>query len=145
MGPPARIRYFPTLEFRICDLPMRLDETLAIAALIQATVVKLCKLHSNNQSFRLYRRMLLMENKWRAARYGIDGKLIDFGKRVEVSVRESHVRVSSTWWTTWLDELGSRGRDQLPSSDPGKKAPEPIASCASSTRTRRLQEQWSTT
>ncbi|QOY86947.1 carboxylate-amine ligase [Paludibaculum fermentans] len=79
---------FSTIEFRICDLPMRLDETIALAALIQATVVMLWKLHSNNQGFRLYRRMLLMENKWRAVRYGINGKLIDFGKRVEVPFRD---------------------------------------------------------
>jgi len=80
--------YYSTLEFRICDIPMRVDETLALAALIQATVAKLYKLHSMNQGFRLYRRALIMENKWRAVRYGIDGKLIDFGKRVEVPLRD---------------------------------------------------------
>jgi carboxylate-amine ligase len=79
---------FPTLEFRICDVPLRADETIALTALIQATVVKLWKLHSANQSFRIYGRALLMENKWRAARYGIDGKLIDFGKETEVPVRD---------------------------------------------------------
>jgi len=80
--------FFSTLEFRICDLPMRLDETIALAALIQATVAKLYKLYSANQGFRLYRRALIMENKWRASRYGIEGKLIDFGKQIEVPVRE---------------------------------------------------------
>ncbi len=80
--------FFDTLEFRICDIPMRLDETIALAALIQATVAKLYKLYSMNQGFRLYRRMLIMENKWRASRYGLAGKLIDFGKQVEVPVRE---------------------------------------------------------
>ena len=79
--------YFNTLEFRVCDLPMRLDETAALAALIQATVAKLYKLYSANQGFRLYRRALLMENKWRAARYGIEGQLIDFGKQTEVPFR----------------------------------------------------------
>jgi glutamate---cysteine ligase / carboxylate-amine ligase len=79
---------FPTLEFRICDVPLRADETLAITALIQATVAKLYKLHSANQGFRLYRRALIMENKWRAARYGIEGKIIDFGKQQEVPVRD---------------------------------------------------------
>ena len=63
--------HFDTLEFRICDIPMRMDETIALAALIQATVVMLWKLFSNNQGFRLYRRALIMENKWRAVRYGI--------------------------------------------------------------------------
>src|SRR5690348_473286 len=80
--------FFNTLEFRICDLPMRVDETIAIAALIQATVAKLYRLHSANQGFRLYRRALIMENKWRAARYGLEGKLIDFGKQKEVPVRD---------------------------------------------------------
>jgi carboxylate-amine ligase len=80
--------HFSTLEFRICDLPMRVDETLALAALIQATVVKLYDLFSANQGFRLYRRALIMENKWRAVRYGIDGKLIDFGRKVEVPFRQ---------------------------------------------------------
>jgi carboxylate-amine ligase len=80
--------FFKTLEIRICDIPLRLDETIALAALIQATVVKLYKLHSRNQSFRQYSRALIMENKWRAARYGISGKLIDFGKECEVSERD---------------------------------------------------------
>lgn len=78
---------FPTLEFRCCDVPMRVDETIALAALIQATVAKLYKLYSANQGFRLYRRALIMENKWRALRYGLDGDLIDFGKKSEVPLR----------------------------------------------------------
>ena len=80
--------YFPTLEFRVCDMPMRLDETVAIAALCQAVIAKLYQLHERNLSFRHYSRALIMENKWRAARYGLDGKLIDFGKQEEVPVRQ---------------------------------------------------------
>ncbi|MCL4793597.1 MAG: carboxylate-amine ligase [Bryobacteraceae bacterium] len=98
---------FNTLEFRICDLPLRLDETIALTALIQATVVMLWKLYSNNQGFRLYRRALIMENKWRAVRYGINGKLIDFGKRTEVPFRqlmEEYFQLIDPV----LDELGSR-------------------------------------
>jgi carboxylate-amine ligase len=79
--------YFPTLEFRICDIPMRVDETIAIAALCQAVIAKLYRLHEQNLSFRHYTRALIMENKWRAARYGLDGRLIDFGKQAEVPVR----------------------------------------------------------
>ena len=79
---------FSTLEVRICDLPMRVEETLAIAALIQATVAKLYKLHSRNQGYRLYSRALIMENKWRASRYGLDGMLIDFGREKELPERE---------------------------------------------------------
>jgi glutamate---cysteine ligase / carboxylate-amine ligase len=99
--------FFPTLEFRVCDLPMRLDETIAIAALIQATVAKLYKLHSQNQGFRLYRRLLIMENKWRAVRYGLDGKLIDFGKRIEVPVRDL-IYEYLHFIDDVVDELGSR-------------------------------------
>ncbi len=67
---------------------MRVDETIALAALIQATIAKLYKLHAANQGFRLYRRALVMENKWRASRYGLEGKLVDFGKQKEVPARE---------------------------------------------------------
>jgi glutamate---cysteine ligase / carboxylate-amine ligase len=80
--------FFNTIEFRICDIPMRVDETIALAALIQATVAKLYKLYTANQGFRLYRRALIMENKWRAARYGINGKMIDWGKQTQVPVRD---------------------------------------------------------
>ena len=86
--------FFNTMEFRVCDIPMRVDETIALAALIQATVAKLYKLHTANQGFRLYRRALIMENKWRAARYGLEGKLIDFGKQTEVPARDLILRVS---------------------------------------------------
>ena len=99
--------HFPTLEFRVMDLPMRIDETLAIAALCQATLAKLWKLHSNNQGFRLYRRLLIMENKWRAARYGLDGKLIDFGKQTEVPMRDLMLEYLH-FVDDVVDELGSR-------------------------------------
>lgn len=76
--------FYNTLEFRICDVQMTINETIALAALIQAVVVKLHKLIQKNLGFRIYERSLMMENKWRAARYGIHGKLIDFGKQEEV-------------------------------------------------------------
>ena len=98
---------FPTLEFRICDVPLRADETIAIAALIQATIAKLYKLHAANQGFRLYRRALIMENKWRALRYGLDGKLIDFGKEEEVPVRDLIYQYLE-FVDDVVDELGSR-------------------------------------
>lgn len=80
--------YFHTLEYRICDIPMRVDETICLAALIQAITAKLYKLIKQNLGFRLYRRALIAENKWRAARYGIHGKLIDFGKQEEVEFKK---------------------------------------------------------
>jgi glutamate---cysteine ligase / carboxylate-amine ligase len=99
--------FFSTLEFRICDIPMRLDETIAITALIQATMAKLYKLHAKNQGFRMYSRALIMENKWRAARYGIDGMLIDFGQEKEVPERELILEYLE-FVDDVLDELDSR-------------------------------------
>jgi len=99
--------FFNTLEFRVCDIPMRVEETIALAALIQATVAKLHKLYLANQGFRLYRRALLMENKWRAARYGLDGKLIDFGKQKEVPARDLILEYLD-FVDDVVDDLGSR-------------------------------------
>jgi glutamate---cysteine ligase / carboxylate-amine ligase len=99
--------FFNTIEFRVCDIPMRADETIALAALIQATVVKLYKLYEANQGFRLYRRALIMENKWRAGRYGLDGKLIDFGKQKEVPTRDL-IYEYLDFVNDVADELGSR-------------------------------------
>jgi glutamate---cysteine ligase / carboxylate-amine ligase len=70
--------FFPTLEFRICDIPTRVDDTIAIAALFQALVAKVNKLLDQNLTFRLHHKMLIEENKRRAVRYGLDGKMIDF-------------------------------------------------------------------
>jgi carboxylate-amine ligase len=80
--------YFPTLEYRICDVQLRIEETICIAAFFQAVTYKLWKLYDRNQGWRLYRRSLINENKWRAARFGIDGKLIDLGKKREVPTSE---------------------------------------------------------
>jgi carboxylate-amine ligase len=100
--------FFPTLEFRVCDVPMRIDETIALVALMQATIAKLYKLHTLNQDFRAYSRALLMENKWRAARYGLDGLLIDFGKAEEVPMRDLAGEYLE-FVDDVVDELGSRG------------------------------------
>jgi carboxylate-amine ligase len=79
---------FGTLEFRVCDVPTRPEAAIMLGALCQAIVVKLHRLYTRNLGFRLYRRALIEENKWRAARWGLDGKLIDFGKRAEVPMRD---------------------------------------------------------
>jgi carboxylate-amine ligase len=98
---------FPTLEFRICDIPTRVDDTVAIAALFQAIVAKLTKLIEKNLGFRLYRRMLIQENKWRAVRWGIDGKMIDFGKQKEVPTRDLILELLE-FVDDVVDVLGSR-------------------------------------
>ncbi|MFQ3630262.1 carboxylate-amine ligase [Roseiflexus sp.] len=99
--------YFGTLEFRICDAATRVDECIALAALMQALAVKLHLMFSENTTFRVYRRAVIMENKWRAQRWGLEGKLIDFGKRAEVEAKAlMHELVAFV--DEVLDELGSR-------------------------------------
>lgn len=98
---------YPTLEFRMCDVQLTVDDTIALAALIQAVVAKLYKLIDQNLGFRLYRRLYINENKWRASRYGVEGKLIDFGKQKEVPTRDL-VHELLDFVDDVLDELESR-------------------------------------
>jgi glutamate---cysteine ligase / carboxylate-amine ligase len=98
---------FDTIEFRICDVPLLVEETIAIAALFQALVVKLYKLRLQNMSFIMYTRALINENKWRASRYGLDGKLIDFGKQAQVDTRALILELLE-FVDDVVDELGSR-------------------------------------
>jgi carboxylate-amine ligase len=98
---------FGTLEFRIFDVVTRVDEAIAIAALTQAIVVKLHRLYTRNMGFRMYHRALIEENKWRAARWGIEGKLIDFGKQAEVPVALL-IEELFEFVDDVLDDLGSR-------------------------------------
>jgi carboxylate-amine ligase len=80
--------FFDTVEVRICDMPTYIEHTISIVALIQALFAQLYMLYRRNMAFRNYSAALIDENKWRAIRYGIDGKLIDFGKQAEVPTRE---------------------------------------------------------
>jgi len=99
---------YPTLEFRICDVSTRIDEAICVAALFQAVVAKLWKLRRDNLTFRVYPADLIEENKWRAVRYGLDGKLIDLGKQEELPAR-TLVREVIEWFVDdVVDELGSR-------------------------------------
>ena len=99
--------FFDTLEVRVCDAQSRVDDTLAIAALIQAIVAKLYKMLRQNTTFRVYRRRLLDENRWRASRYGIEGKMIDFGREAEVETK-SLLNELLQFVSTEVDELGSK-------------------------------------
>lgn len=99
--------FYPTLEFRICDMCTRVDEVVCMAALTQAIVAKMWKLRRDNLTFRPYSMALLQENKFRAARYGLDGKLIDLGKGVEVSTR-AMIEELVDFVDDVVDELGSR-------------------------------------
>jgi carboxylate-amine ligase len=98
---------YPTIEFRICDACTKVDEVLCIAALIQAICAKLLRLRSANLGFRKYPPSLIGENKWRAMRYGIDGKLIDFGKSSEVPMRDLAVELLE-FVDDVVDDLDSR-------------------------------------
>jgi carboxylate-amine ligase len=98
---------FGTLEFRVCDVVPRVEEATAIAALTQAIVVKLHRLYTKNMGFRMYPRALIEENKWRAARWGVEGKLIDFGKQEEVPMRQLGEELLE-FVDDVVDELGSR-------------------------------------
>jgi glutamate---cysteine ligase / carboxylate-amine ligase len=99
--------FFDTLEFRICDAQCGVDDTIALAAMMQAVVFKLHKLLRQNTSFRIYSRRVIDENRWRASRYGLDGKLIDFGRRCEVETR-SLIHEILEFISVEVDELGSR-------------------------------------
>ena len=99
--------FFNTVEFRICDVPMTVTETITIAALFQALCAKLYKLRLQNLNFIIYQRALVNENKWRAGRYGIDGSLIDFGKETEVNTRLLIYELLD-FVDDVVDELGSR-------------------------------------
>jgi carboxylate-amine ligase len=101
--------FFNTVEFRICDVPMTVDETIALAALFQAVCARIYFLRSKNLNFIQYSRALINENKWRASRYGIDGSLIDFGKEEEVNTRALIYELLE-FIDPVVDHLGSRHR-----------------------------------
>ena len=74
---------FPTLEQRVTDVCSTVAETATIAAMFQALLAYLYRLRSLNQRWRLYPAILINENRWRAQRYGVTGKLVDHGKRCQ--------------------------------------------------------------
>ncbi|NNF52552.1 MAG: carboxylate-amine ligase [Gammaproteobacteria bacterium] len=71
---------YPTLESRITDICTRLDDAVALAAMTVCILSMLWRLRRNNQRWREYANMLIMENRWRAMRYSFDEGLVDFGK-----------------------------------------------------------------
>jgi carboxylate-amine ligase len=99
---------YPTLEFRICDVCTRVDEAVCIAAICQALVFKMWKLRRDNMTFRHYPAVLVEENKWRAVRYGLDGRLIDFGKQEELPARELIHEMIEWLLEDVIDEFGAR-------------------------------------
>ncbi|MFL5327541.1 MAG: carboxylate-amine ligase [Gemmataceae bacterium] len=98
---------YPTLEFRICDVCTRVDEAICVAAIFQAIIAKLWKLRRDNITFRVYPTALIEENKWRAVRYGLDGKLMDLGKQEELSARSLVKELIQSFLVDVVDELGT--------------------------------------
>ena len=116
---------FGTLEVRVCDICTTIDEAVAITALIQALCAKLIKFRNQNLNWRIYRNELIAENKWRAVRYGLDGKLVDYGQREAIPMRFlAHEMLDLV--DDVVDDLGSRDEmetikwilDKGTSSDP---------------------------
>jgi carboxylate-amine ligase len=99
---------YPTLEFRICDVCTKVDEAVCVAAIFQAIIAKLWKLRHDNMTFRHYPTTLIEENKWRAVRYGLDGKLLDLGKQREVPARDLIHELIDWFLRDVIDELGTR-------------------------------------
>ncbi|MCB0199248.1 MAG: carboxylate-amine ligase [Anaerolineae bacterium] len=98
---------YPSLEIRILDMMPRVEDATAVIAVVQAVVAWLHDLRSKNISFRLYQTSLVAENKWRAERYGLNGKMIDFGKEEQLPARFL-VRELLRLIDPYIDELGSR-------------------------------------
>lgn len=99
--------FYNTIEFRITDMCLTVDEAMCIVAIIQAVVAKLYKLTMANTSFNIYRIALVKENKFRAARYGIEGNMIDFGLKAELETKCLIMELLE-FIEDVVDELGSR-------------------------------------
>ncbi len=99
--------FFDTIEFRACDMPATIEDTLAIAALCQALVAKLTYLDERGKPVPTLKRDYIDENKWRAMRYGLDAEIIDFTQRRRISMRDS-IRELLDFVDEVVDDLGSR-------------------------------------
>lgn len=99
--------FFDTVEFRICDMPATIEDTLALTALCQALIAKLAWCHEHNVDVPVLTRDYLEENKWRAMRYGLDAEAIDFVKLRRMSMRDS-INELLDFVEDVIDDLGSR-------------------------------------
>ena len=99
--------YFDTVEFRVCDMPSTMEDTLGIAALCQALVAKLARLHEQGKTVPIVKSRYIEENKWRAMRYGLDAELVDFTSRRRLPMRDS-IRETLDFVDEVVDDLGSR-------------------------------------
>ncbi len=79
---------YPTLEMRSADICTRYEDGITIAAVYQALVATMHEYRMSNQKWRIYSRMLISENSWRAQRYGVDEPLIDFGRSELIDMQQ---------------------------------------------------------
>jgi carboxylate-amine ligase len=77
---------FGTIEIRVMDSQTRVEHTLALAALVQAMVKELAEHYEAGKRLSRYPYEMLDENKWLAARHGLDGQLVDLPKTARVPV-----------------------------------------------------------
>jgi carboxylate-amine ligase len=97
---------FGTVEIRAMDSQTRVEHTLAIAALIQAMIKELAEHYEEGKSLSRYPYEMLDENKWLAARHGLEGELVDLPKTDRVGAGEL-VRRLMTRLRPHAEELGS--------------------------------------
>jgi glutamate---cysteine ligase / carboxylate-amine ligase len=97
---------FGTVEVRAMDSQTRVEHTLAIAALIQAMVKELAEHYEEGKSLSRYPYEMLDENKWLAARHGLDGELVDLPTTDRVGAAEL-VRRLMKRLRPHAEELGS--------------------------------------
>lgn len=71
---------YPTLEMRVTDVCTSIDDAMAVASLYMSLLSMLYRTRLSNRRWRIYSRMLINENVWRAQRYGVSDSLIDFAK-----------------------------------------------------------------
>jgi YbdK family carboxylate-amine ligase len=133
---------YPTLEFRLCDACTRVEEAVCVAAIIQALVHKLWKMRLQNVTFRDYSSRLIDENKWRAMRFGLSGKLIDFGRQVEKPRPSSSASSSSGSSATPSTSSAPARRSSTPTASSTRgRAP---TGSSPSTSARGASRPWST-
>src|SRR5712691_1539081 len=74
---------FGTVELRICDAQTRGEESFALAALITACIAQTALDYDAGRLPAPLGQRQIEENLWRAIRYGMEGKMIDFDRGVE--------------------------------------------------------------
>jgi glutamate---cysteine ligase / carboxylate-amine ligase len=84
---------FGTVEIRVMDSQTRVEHTLALAALVQAMVKELAEHFDAGERLSRYPYEMLDENKWLAARHGLDGELVDLPHTERVPVRDLARRI----------------------------------------------------